>query len=268
LRGERGDELKAITIILVACVCLCATPAYSQMTCEAANTSAESGSTLITNVEPMPTAAPANATLWVAIYNRSDETTGIADLGGGAPSIVGTVNATGWAVLPGLNGYDNTAAANSQGWLGYKVGATAGTDTVTVTFDGAIFTHMMVGWCSDASGAAQTFDAAADASFAAGSTNYDSATAAATGAGGIIGIVLTTTQQDPVLTVDGAGETLLGSAAPTRVQVVFEPYASGGNYGIETTIADASAGVMMVAAFKNGAAAASPRRLTLLGVGW
>jgi hypothetical protein len=141
---------------------------------------------------------------------------------------------------------------------------------VTVTFDTVISSRMIVGWCADASGSAQTFDAAAtNLSLNAGSTDYDSNTAGATGAGGILGFVLTSVNQTSPLTADGANETRISGAGTARVQAVFEPYASAGNYGIEATIAVASGGNIMVAAFKNaGAAAAGTPRLTLLGVGW
>ena len=242
----------------LACL-LWSTAAQAQMTCLAANTSAVVNSSLVTNPVAMPTAAPANATLWIAIVNRSDETTTIS-------SVAGSVNATGWVVS---SPYDNTNASTLRTWYAYKVGATAGTDTVTVTFSGAINSATTAGWCSDASGLAQTFDAAAaSVSVNTGGTNYDSNTAAATGAGGILGFVMTLTIQDPALTVDGAGESLLGSAAPTRVQAVFESYASAGSYGIETTVADASAGNIMVAAFKNaGSSTTCTGGFVLFGVG-
>lgn len=246
-------------VLFAAVFVLWASSASATMTCTATDTSAMAAGTSTTAVAAMPTAAPTNATLWAAVLNRTDLTTAVT-------GTAGSVNTTGWA---NSSPYDNSFGAGVRSWYAYKVGATTGTDTVTVTFAGSISWQIVVGWCADSSGSAQTFDAeASGTSFNTGATNYDSNTAAATGAGGILGFIFTLASQTSGAPVaDGANETRISGAAASRTHALFEPYASSGTYGIEATIQNASAGNMMVIAFLNPAAAGCTGGVLLLGAG-
>jgi hypothetical protein len=227
------------------------------MTCSPTNVSAMVPSTASTTaVVSMPTSAPANATLFLGILNRSDETTTIS-------TVAGDVNTTGWVASAGSPA--DSTAGTARTWLYYKVGATTGTDTVTVTFSGAINSQVIAGWCSDDSGNAQTHDATATVLDGNG-TNYDSNTISAAGAGGIVGFV--GGNQTAAWTADGAGETIIsGDSAGQRCEFVFEAYASAGTYGFETTAGASTAANFHVAGFLNPAGGTPPKTLLLMGVG-
>lgn len=198
------------------------------------------GSASTTVAKALPS-VPAGATLVLGILNRSDESTtitGISDDVNGA-----------WTLSYVAGPVDSTNSTY-RCWLAYRNNVAAGTTTITVTFSGAINSQLAVGYISS-SGGAMTFDAAATTYHsAAGETNIDSLTAAATGAGAIIGFLATNNAQaDPEPTADGAGESRITSGqAGARAFLFFESYASAASYGIETT-ADSATGMFIVGAF-------------------
>lgn len=242
-------------LIALGLVGVCAVPAHAQMTCSATNVSAVAVGSSAAAAATMPTTAPTNATLWAAIYNRSNTTTTVT-------GTAGDVNTTGWVTSAP---FDNTSTAG-RSWYAYKVGATTGADVVTASFSGSISWQIVVGWCAHSSGSAQTFDvAAAGLDVAVATANYDSNTLSAAGAGGLLSFTFTSVNQVG-LTADGAGETRISGVGATRTQVMFEPYGSAGTYGTEATLSNSSVGNIMVAGFLDPASTCTGG-LALLGAG-
>jgi hypothetical protein len=198
--------------------------------------------TASTTVSKSITSVPANATIVLAIIDRSDETTTIS-------SISDDVNGA-WT-LSYVDGPVNSTASTYRSWLAYRNGCAAGTTNVTVTFSGAINSQLAANYIVSDQGA-MTFDVAATTmNSGSATTTADSNTAAATGAGAIVGgLLVNNGQTDAEPTAAGAGESRLttGQAGLGRAFLFFETYATSGNYGI-TSVCDSSGVVHIVGAF-------------------
>lgn len=244
--SARRKLLLALSLVLAG-----AWPAHATMTCSATNFSAVAINTSsATPTVAMPTSAPANATLILAILDRTSTTTNVV-------SVIGSVNATGWA--------EASEGTTRHVWIYYKVGASTGTDTVTVTFDGIISSQLIAGWCSDDSGSAQTFDAASTPSDTTTTTTHNSNTVATAGAGGIVGAIGMNTSA--TFTAVGSGETeVSGDAGGQRLSLFFEPTAGAGTVGFETTSSVNTSGTFLVASFLNPGGAVSVKRGPSMGI--
>lgn len=183
---------------------------------------------------------PANGTILLGILDRSDETTALS-------TIADTVNGA-WTPNLVVGPVDFTNGT-SRLWLAYFLNSAAGSPVITTTFDTAINSQVAACWISSDQGV-MTFDVAATTSQHATSTDIDSNTLTAAGAGAIVGFLTTgNSQADPEPTADGAGESRVTSgAAGARAFLFFEAYASGGTKGIETTC-DSTVAAFAVGAF-------------------
>jgi hypothetical protein len=205
------------------------------------------GSTTVTLT--VPTSVPAGATLVVGVLNRSDETTAVS-------SVAGSLNASGWTLASGPT--DLSGASTGRMWTYYKVNSAAGSEVVTVTFGASINSQIVGGWFEDASHGAMTFDTVATpANVGTGTTDADSNTLAAAGAGAILGILFCGNIQT-TLTADGAGEsrvsTVTGLSGQQRIFAFFEAYASAGTVGFVTTPGTSTSYMFHVAAFNEPSA--------------
>lgn len=248
-------------LLLLACVMLLSQPVQAAVSCTSTNFAFNVAGASTTIAVTFPTANSAGDFKFLAVFDRTDETTTIS-------SVVGSVDATGWTVAEGPVDFTNGTA---RGWTIYRANATAGTEVVTVTFSAAINSQAVGGWCS---GVATTtpLDASAAVMHTGGTntTTWNSNNASATMAGGIIGA--TFTNNAVTYTINGAGETQLScGAAGQRLCVFFEPYASSGSYGFQLTASGTGAiGMFFVDAFKEpgGGGGPTPRSpLLLQGIG-
>lgn len=208
---------------------------------------------------------PAGATIFGILLNRTDESTGLT-------SISDPVNGT-WS-SPIISGpYDATGLTNHRTWIVRLHNSQALTDvanrTITATFGGTISSQIAFSWCSSDAGVLTDGNVATVAEFADPSTNIDSNTVSASGAGVLVGGVATNASQtNPEPTADGSGETRLTATNNARAHLFGEPLAAGGTVGLETTY-DACGGVFHAVVFLEPAAGSTykPRRGTLMGVG-
>lgn len=207
----------------------------------------------------LPTAVPAGAVLIVAVLDRSGNTatiTGISDSVHGA-----------WSGAPQVGPF---AVASTQGWIAYRLNSGAGTPTVTVTFDSAINSQVVVGWIASDLGA-MTFDAVSASATGTG-TDVDSELLAAAGAGAFVGVAMMNNSQTAVPTADGVGEIVApaSNGSGQRVWAVLESYAGAGNVGFGLTLATSATWTAHVLGFLEPGGAppttGAPRML-LMGVG-
>lgn len=207
-----------------------------------------------TTVAPaMPSSAPVGATLVIGILNRSNTTTNIS-------SVVGSVNATGWTASPN----SPAGIGGRRSWVYYKLNADTGTDTVTVTFDGAINSQAVAAWCEDDSTTSpQTFDAEATVTTIPSGTNFDTNQVTATQAGPVLGFWMTGNTQGTV-TASGTDETIITDNTSIRVWIGLQPVSGAGNYGFEVDGDVTTDGAAHVLAFGNPAAATG----NCCGFGW
>lgn len=243
---------------LFVCLTWLASSADAAVACASANWAQNQSSASTTIALTFPSATTAGQTKVIGVFNRSNTTNVIS-------SVVGSVDATGWVVIQG----PTTVEAFTDGvmWSIYRPNATAGTETVTITFDGAINAGIVGGSCTGM--AAASLDASATPTqFVGNTTNWDSNTVSATQAGGIIAFTATGTNSI-TFTIDGAGESQLNcGTAGQRICAFFEPYASAGSYGVELTSSSSIQGSILVSAFKEPAAAGGcTGGLLLLGAG-
>jgi hypothetical protein len=186
------------------------------------------------------TSVPANATIVLAILNRSDETTAISGI---------SDDVNGAWTLNYVDGPVDSTATTFRVWGAYRNGCAAGTTVVTVTFDGSITANLGGGYIVSDQGAL-TFDDAAVSYLAAGNeTSSTSNNADATGAGAIVGFVgFQNGQSDPEPS-GGAGEDRMNAnGANSRAHLFFKDYGSAGAYGFTLTI-DSAAPTIIVGAF-------------------
>jgi len=211
------------------------------MTITANTTTAGAIGTASTTVAKSLTSVPAGATVVLGILNRSDETTAISGI---------SDDVDGAWTLNYVAGPVNSTNSTYRCWLAYRHNVTGGTTNFTVTFGGAINSQLAAGWLDPDTGSI-TFDAAATTYHsAAGETNVDSNTVATAGGGALVGFLTTNnSQSDPEPTADGAGESRITSGqGGARAFLFFEPYASSGTYGLETTV-DSATCMFIVGAF-------------------
>lgn len=208
----------------------------------------------------LPTAVPAGAVLIVAVLDRSGNTallTGVSDSVNGA-----------WSGAPQVGPF---AVASTQGWIAYRLHSGAGTPTVTVTFDSAINSQVVVGWIASDLGA-MTFDAASASATGTG-TDVDSALLAAAGAGAFVGVAALNNWQTAVPTADGVGEIVApaSNGSGQRAWAVLESYAGAGNVGFGLTLATSATWRAYVLGFLEPAGAGGGEGrgvpLLLMGVG-
>jgi hypothetical protein len=143
-------------------------------------------------------------------------------------SIVGSVNATGYNLLSGVQDHPGT---NFRTAVYGRISAGAGTETITVNL--STTTNGILG-CSVVSttAGAITFGTAGTIAEGGGISDFDTNTISAAAPGGVMGIVFT--QSEINVTCDGAGETDISNEL-ARGHYCWEPYASGGTKGLEVT---------------------------------
>jgi hypothetical protein len=245
------------SLVALACLLTWASPSQAAVACSSVDWAFGIGSASTTVVVTFPSANGAGDFKGLAVFNRSDATTTIS-------TVAGSVDASGWTIRQGPT---VPQGGGQVMWWVERENASAGTETVTVTFSGAINSQAVGGWCTGVA-TASAFDASAAVTNFTASTNWDSNTASATAAGGIFGMTVTGTNSI-TWTIEGAGESQLNCAGfGQRVCVFFEPYASGGSYGFELTPSSAITGSMFVNAYKEpGGAPSCTGGLLLLGAG-
>lgn len=195
-----------------------------------------------TTVQCTLSSVPAGATIVLAIHNRSNETAAIS-------GISDTVNGA-WTPNYVSGPVDLTGASTIRSWLAYLTNVSAGSPTITITFDGAINSQAAAVYISSDLGAITYQTNATPAERTTSGTDLDSNTIAANGAGCIVGSLCTNNAQaDPEPIADGAGESrLTAAAAGGRTFIFFESFASAGTYGFEATI-DSATAIFLVGAF-------------------
>jgi hypothetical protein len=209
----------------------------------------------------LPSDVPSGATIVLIVVQRAAETAALS-------SVADPVNGT-WDVATVRQGPVDSAGATARTWYVALTNSAAltgaGNRTITATIDTSSNMSVAGGWISSDLGAL-TFDAMATvANNASGSTDQDSNTAAATGAGAIIGAMWVNNAQTANPTMDGAGESNLityNAGSESRTLMCGETYASAGNYGFETTISVLSAANFHVGAFKEPGGGDPPPSIT------
>jgi hypothetical protein len=196
-----------------------------------------------TTVQCSLSSVPAGATIVLAIHNRSNRTTVI-------DSIADTVNGA-WALdYAGGGPFDNTVI-NMRSWLAYFENVAAGNPTITVTFNGSINSQACAAYVLSDQGviAYEAVSALSETTSALGS--IPSNAAAISGAGALIGWLITNNAQaDPEPVANGAGETRrTPAAAGGRTFIFTEDLASAGSYAFAAATVDSAACVFMAATF-------------------
>jgi len=168
-----------------------------------------------------PTSVAVGDFLLLGVYDRADETTTIS-------GVAGTINTTGWTLIDGpVDHPDSTQRI----WWYYKISEGSGTETVTVTFSGSVNSYLLVSKITGVD-TSDPIDVLGTTLQGFGTTNFDSNSLTAAGAGAILGLV--STQSSMNITADGSGETDVSNES-SRIHLVYEPYASGGSKSLEIT---------------------------------
>ena len=243
------------SLLALACLLIWASSAQAAWVCSTGSVvNIQAGVVSATAV--LPTDAPANATKWALFINRSNTTNVLT-------AVASTADATGWVASPN----SPQTIGSTINYVYYKVGAAAGADTVTGTWDGVINTQTVTGWCEDdASGDAQTFQGEATITTITSSTAWVSNTLALSASGGIIGLMASSSTWASV--TPNSGETYAsGNAAGVRA-FAFTKASGVATVGMDVTAGTSSTGAIWILGFHNpGAGTTCTGGLTLLGAG-
>jgi hypothetical protein len=208
----------------------------------------------------VPTSVPAGATVICAILNRTNETATVS-------SVVGSLN--GAYTL--AEGPSDSSAVTARVWTYYFLNSAAGSETITVTFDGAIDSHLVTGWCEDDAGA-QTFDDAAITynGTATAATPFSTSGLTVAGGGGML--VVGGSNNTNTFTDFGTDESLVSAVGSgQRLGVFFKSYTTAGSKTFTMTPGSSYAAVMQSVAFltPGGGTTMTPAQgpLTLTGTG-
>lgn len=191
----------------------------------------------------LPSDAPAGATIFVGIYNRTDNTTTLS-------SVSDPVNGS-WTLTGRVSG--PTAVSTSRSWFVVRENTAAlsgaGNRVITVTLSAGVSTQLVAGWIDlDGSTSALTFDNFATvATSGSALTDIDSNTAADTDAGAIVGFCTSNAAQSSWS--EDSGGSVLSTVSGVRVALFYKAYSAGGGpYGFTTTPQNAAAFMFHVAA--------------------
>lgn len=205
---------------------------------------------------------PAGATIVVGIHDRA-ETAAVS-------TVVDDVNAGGYSVADGPDSHSGATTARS--WLYYKTNCAAGTTTVTVTLDSSVNCAGCACFIDSDLAATMDFEtiaAVAEFTGVVSPNPINSNTFAVAAAGCIVGFFSATS--NGTCTATGTNESVAATAAG-RGHLLFEPFTTGGTYGLETTNSATQSGLFQVASFLETVTAAGPAhpragtRRMLLGV--